>query len=456
MNQDRLQFWTLYFARFAEGFGFVTLITLLPYYINTLEPTNTTILGLTISAGLIVGLYTTGFTFAQTLAVVPIAWAGDRFDKRTVLLVVLGLGVGVYALFPLVDSSASFIAIRALQGLVITGTGLMTLSLVGQFASGDTRANYIGKANAASFAASIVGSLSAGTLYEAFGFGSIFTIIVSIVLIAWLGTVLYLEPDETRVYGFPFTDLALNRRILTLSSFRFQYAFSVTLVRTWIPIFAGVAAAEGGLAYGGLAVALTVVAEKFTNMCCQPFTGRLSDSYGRAMFVFAGGGAYGLIALLVPLSPAIGTALSLPSELVIAIPAVLTGVSLPTALPLGSLPLGTVPEQVTLFGEVSPAFLPLIVLSGLLGIADSFREPASMALFADEGTDDGGVASSFGIRELIWRPGSVIAPLLGGWLMYEVSMASVFYVGGAFALTGVGSFLVILVQFHGTAALTKW
>nr|WP_250140606.1 MFS transporter [Halosolutus amylolyticus] len=447
MNDDRLQFWALYLARFAEGFGFITLITLLPYYINALDPSGTTILGVTIGAGLVVGLYTTGFTLAQTVAVVPVAWAGDRFDKRTVLLVVLGIGIGVYGLFPIVDSSASFIAIRALQGVAVTGAGLMSLSLVGQLAGGDTRANYIGKANAASFAASIAGSLGAGTLYEAFGFGPIFAIIVALMLVAWLGTVRFLEGDETRIHGFPFADLALNRRILTLSSFRFQYAFSVTLVRTWVPIFAGVAAAQGGLAYGGLAVALTVVAEKFTNMCCQPFTGRLSDGYGRALFVFAGGGAYGLIALFVPLSPAIGTAIGAPSELVVAIPTVLAG---------AALPIGTVPTQVTLFGEVSPAFLPLVALSGLLGVADSFREPASMALFADEGTADGGVASSFGIRELVWRPGSVIAPLLGGWLMYEVSMASVFYVGGAFALTGVGSFLLILVWVHGANALTEW
>ncbi len=288
-------------------------------------------------------------------------------------------------------------------------------------------------------------------LYEAFGFGSIFVIIVGIVLVAWVGTVFYLDPDETRVHGFPFADLALNRRILTLSSFRFQYAFSVTLVRTWVPIFAGVSAAQGGLAYGGLAVALTVVAEKFTNMCCQPFTGRLSDNYGRAMFVFAGGAAYGLIALVVPFSTAIGITLGLPTALSVGIPAAMAGVTFPTWLPLEA-----VPARIMLFGGVSPAFIPLVTLSGLLGIADSFREPASMALFADEGTDDGGVASSFGIRELIWRPGSVIAPLLGGWLMYEISMASVFYIGGAFALTGVGSFLVILVWFHGPDALTEW
>ncbi|WP_256948627.1 MFS transporter, partial [Halorubrum ezzemoulense] len=149
----RSQFWALYLTRFAEGFGFITLLTLLPTYINALDPQAVTVLGVTVSAGFVIGMYTTGFTLAQTAAVVPLAWAGDRFDKRRVLLAVLVAGAGVYALFPLVDSSATFVAVRALQGFVVTGAGLMTLSLVGQIAEAGTRADKIGKANAASFAA---------------------------------------------------------------------------------------------------------------------------------------------------------------------------------------------------------------------------------------------------------------------------------------------------------------
>ena len=419
------QFWALYVTRFAEGFGFITLITLLGPYINTLDPQGTTILGLTVSAGFIIGMYTTGFTLAQTAAVVPLAWAGDRFDKRTVLLWVLAVGAGVYALFPLVDSSASFIAIRALQGVVVTGAGLMTLSLVGQIADVGTRADKIGKANAASFAASILGSLSAGGIYDAFGFGPVFTIIAALMVVAWVITWLVLDADDTRVEGFPFTDLAVNRKLITISTFRVQYAFAVTMVRTWVPIYAGTAMASGGLGVAGVAIAVTVTAEKATNMVGQLFTGRLSDGYGRSLFVFAGGGAYGLIAICIPLAPGVGTALG-------------TDVTLPV---LGDLP---------------PAYLPLVALSGLLGVADSFREPASMALFADEGTDEGGVASSFGIRELVWRPGSVAGPLIAGWLMVEVSMGAVFYVGGAFALTGVLAFLAILLRDHGRDALTTW
>ena len=397
----------------------------MPTYINTLDPQATTVLGVTISAGFVIGMYTTGFTLAQTAAVVPLAWAGDRFDKRTVLLVVLAVGAVVYALFPLVDSSASFIFIRGLQGLAVTGASLMTLSLVGQIADFGTRADKIGKANAASFAASIVGSLSAGAIYDAVGFGPVFSIITALMVLAWVITWGVLDPDPTRIEGFPFTDLAVNRKLATISAFRVQYAFAVTMVRTWIPIYAGTSMASGGLAVGATAVAITVTAEKATNMVGQLFTGRLSDGYGRSLFVFAGGGAYGVIAVSIPFAPAIGVTLG-------------TDVTLP------------------FLGELHHAYLPLVAFSALLGVADSFREPASMALFADEGTSEGGVASSFGIRELVWRPGSLAGPLIAGWLMVEVSMAAVFYVGGAFAITGALAFFAILVSDHRHAALTTW
>jgi len=424
-SEAGIQFYALYLARFAEGFGFITLLTLLPAYINTLQPQETTVLGLTVSAGFIIGLYTTGFTLAQTVAVVPLAWAGDRFDKRTVLLVVIGFGAGVYALFPLVDSSVSFIAVRAVQGVAVTGAGLMTLSLVGQLATVSTRAERIGRANAASFFASILGSLLAGWLLDLSGFTPIFAIIVVLMTVAWVGLYWRLDPDTTRIRGFPFSELAVNRRILTMTSFRAQYAFSVTIVRTWVPIYAGTEVVSGGLGVAGTAVAVTVTAEKAANMVGQLFTGRLSDRYGRALFVFAGGTAYGLVAITVPVATSLGSTFG-------------TGMALPA--------LGTVPAT----------YPPLVVVSGLLGVADSFREPASMALFADEGTDNGTVASSFGIRELVWRPGSVLGPLIAGWLMVEVDMAWVFYVGGTFALTGTGVFLALLTATHGRQALRAW
>jgi MFS family permease len=150
----------LYFTRFASSFGFVTLLTLLPTFIDILDP-----------QGFVLGMFATGLTLAQAAGVVPIAWAGDRYDKRTVLLGGLGLAVIVYAGFPHVASSWGFIAVRGFQGVAATATGLITLALGGDLARESERANTIGTSNAWRFAAAIGGSLSAGALYDAFGFG---------------------------------------------------------------------------------------------------------------------------------------------------------------------------------------------------------------------------------------------------------------------------------------------
>lgn len=414
MNDERLQFWSLYLARFANGFGFMTLVTLMPFYVELLDASDFT-----------VGLFYTGFTLAQTIAVIPLALAADRYDKRKIMLGIVATNALAYVAFMAVDSSLTFIGVRALQGVAVTGSGLLTLSLVGELADHGSRANHIGKANAARFLASILGSLSAGALYETLGFGPIYTVIVVVFALSFGGIWLFLPDDDTRIRGNPFTDLAFNKRIITLTSFRAQYAVAVTLVRGWVTLFAGLSAARGGLEYAALAVSVVVISDKVTNMICQPFTGRLSDRFGRSLFIFAGGGAYGLVAIAIPFTPAIGAALALPATFPV-------------------------------LGTLSAAFLPLIFLNGLLGVADAFREPASMALFADEGADEGGVAASFGIRELVWRPGSVLAPMLGGWLMGAYGIEWAFYVGGAFAITGVLTFVGVLTKFHGAGALTEW
>jgi MFS family permease len=93
------------------------------------------------------------------------------------------------------------------------------------------------------------------------------------------------------------------------------------------------------------------------------------------------------------------------------------------------------------FGLVTlaTAFLPLVALNALLGFADSIREPASMALFADEGKGTG-VAYNFGVRDLVWRPGSVLAPLAGGWLTSNPGTEWVFFLCAGAAFSGVAAF----------------
>ncbi|MBO4247615.1 MFS transporter [Halomicrobium sp. IBSBa] len=418
MTERQNQLRALFFTRFAGAFGLVTLLTLLPTYIEVLG-----------AEGFVVGMFVTGLTFAQAVAVIPVSYLGDRYDKRTILLVGLGLAAAVYGAFTFVETSWGFVLVRGVQGIAATTAGLLGLALVGQLAKDSKRGNTIGKSNSWRFAADIGGTLSAGILYDNFGFSVVFGLLMVVTGLAFIAVLAWVEPDETTVEEFAFFDLAVNRRIVTITSFRAQYAVAVTLVRNWVPIFAGVTAAQGGLGFnaalnGATAVSLTIVSARFMNMLSQPFTGRLSDRFGRAQFVFVGGLAYGVAALLVPFTPAIGSALALPA---------------------------TFPY----FGELSVAFLPLLAVSALLGIADSIREPASMALFADEGTGEG-VAASFGIRDIVWRPGAVVAPLVGGWLMSSVGIDWVFFLGAGAAFSGVIAFVGILSYDHGREGLAKW
>ena len=408
MASARAQQYSLYLMAFASSFGTITIMTLMPTYIDLLDP-----------SGIVIGLFVSGLAIAQAVATVPIGWAGDRFDKRLILLGAILVSAVAYVLFAFVETSAGFVGARVLQGMGVTGVGLLSLALVSQLAPDDSRANTIGKFNAWKLAAGIVGTLGAGALYQQFGFDAVFGLLVALTLLSFYGVWRYTHPDRTSV-GFSYGGLALNRRILTISSFRFQYAFSVTIVRNWVPIYVGVSTVRGGLAFGALAVGVVIAAERFSNMLFQPYTGSLSDRHGRAIFVLFGGGAYGALALLLPFTPTIAAALD------------------PALDP-----------RIALLGIA-------VCLNALIGVADAFREPASMGLFADEGTSSGGVASSFGIRDLVWKPGSIVAPLVGGVVMTDVGMEWVFYLGGAFALSGVASMIILLVRAHGRGGITSW
>jgi MFS family permease len=410
---DSVEYYSLYLTRFVDNLGFVAVLTLLPAFINQLNP-----------SGVAIGVFVSALAIGRTVAGVPLGWAADRYDKRALLLGSLAISALAFVLYGLVETVPHLIAARTVQGLGSVGAGMVALALVSELAPDSERANYIGKFNAWRLAAGIAGTLGVGAAFAFTGFTPIFAVLVALSLLAAVGIWWTIDADETTVEGIAYFDLAVNRRILTLTSFRAQYAVAVTLVQTWVPIYVGVTAAKGGLGLAAIAVGTILAAEKVTNMLCQPFTGRLSDTHGRALFIFVGGGLYGAFALAMPFTPAIGNVVPL-------------SVTLP------------------LFGTLPPVFFVALALNGLLGVADSFREPASMALFADEGKGQG-ITSSFGIRGIVWRPGAILAPLAGGWLMSTYGIEWVFFVGGMAALSGIALFGGILSARHGSQSLRQW
>ncbi len=108
-----MQLGSLYLPRFVDSFGYITVLTLLPTYIDLLDP-----------SGLEIGLFVTALGAARLVGILPLSWAGDRYDKRTLLVASLVLSLLAYVLFPFVESSLGFIAARSFQGLGLLGLGL--------------------------------------------------------------------------------------------------------------------------------------------------------------------------------------------------------------------------------------------------------------------------------------------------------------------------------------------
>lgn len=142
----RVRFYPLYLTRFVGSLGYITLLTLLPTYIEHLGATG------------VVGLFVTALGVGRTVAVVPPGWAADRYDKRAILLGSLFPSAVAYALFTVVETPNGFVLARTLQGLGLVGTGMVSLALVGDIAGQYERANQIGKYNSWRMAAGIIGT----------------------------------------------------------------------------------------------------------------------------------------------------------------------------------------------------------------------------------------------------------------------------------------------------------
>lgn len=69
-----------------------------------------------------------------------------------------------------------------------------------------------------------------------------------------------------------------------------------------------------------------------------------------------------------------------------------------------------------------------------------------MALFADEGRGSG-IASSFSVRNIIWQPGAILAPMIGGGLMEWFGFGHVFWLASAFTVVGLVLMGLFILRF---------
>jgi MFS family permease len=411
--RDR-EFAALAGAAFARSQAYSTILIALALYADA-QHFDTT--------GTIEGLFGTSFAVVQLLIVLPLGRKVDTGNAKRYLLAGLGLNVVVFFGFVLVESAGHVILIRGLQGVSASLLWITGSTIVGEISPDDASGKWLGAYNQVAAFSSLAGDVVGGYLLYAHGFTLTYAALSGVTLFAFGLVWRYLrtnpggrkDPEEATGRE---TILRLLQRPMVRALVLFRLAFSVgkMSVIIFLPIFART---EFGIT--AFAIGWILAGGKLTKSIAQGYMGDLTDEIGGKHYFVAGG------ALLY----GVGTAL----------------------IPLAAFFEGTLdPVTIDVFGDTQTlggAFFALFLAYGLLGVADSLRLPASMALFVEEGELFDSVASSMSLRSISWKVGQVVGPALIGFIKDFVSTTAAFLTAAGFIVVATVTFAAVAAR-HGT------
>ncbi|MDY6818013.1 MAG: MFS transporter [Halobacteriales archaeon] len=394
---------------FARSQAYSTILIALALYADLFSTTGT-----------IEGLFGTTFALIQLVIVLPLGRAIDTKDAKKFLLAGLLINIAVFVGFMFVQNAVHVILIRIVQGLGASILWITGSTIVGEISPDGARGRWLGTYNQVAAFSSLAGDLIGGYLLYAHGFKLTYILLSGVTLTAVVLAYLFLrdnpggrkDPEEATSIE-TFRSLLGLPAIRALTAFRLSFSFGKMAVVIFLPIFARKEFGISALAIGGI-----LAGGKLTKSLLQGKMGDITDQLGhRHYFVFTGALLY-----------ALGT---------IAIPFASTAEQLFPVITLGALG-----RSVTISG----AFVSLFFAYSILGVADSFRLPASMALYVEEGERYDAVASSMSLRSIAWKLGQITGPLAVGAIKDAVSIAYGFWTAGGVVVISAGIFMVLYTR----------
>ena len=366
------------------------------------------------TSGTVEGLFGTAFAAVQLLIVLPLGRYIDLQDAKKFLLAGLGLNVAVFVGFVFVSTVEHVILLRVIQGIGASILWLGGTTVVGEISPDESRGLWIGAYNQVGAFSSLFGDVFGGLMLFLYGFEFTYAVLSAFTIGAFLSVFLFLrdnpggraDPEEATGYE-TLRDLLGRRAIQALVFFRGSFSVGKMAVIIFLPIYARTEFAINPFVIGGI-----MAGGKLTKSLTQGKVGDLTDRFGQKYrFILAGALTY-----------ALGTAL----------------------IPLAGFAHGYVPgTTVAAFGEsmaLPGAFFVLFAAYAILGIADSLRLPASMALFVEEGEHFDAVGSSLSLRSIAWKVGQVGGPVLVGAIWDATSVLVAFWTAAAFIVVSSGVF----------------
>jgi MFS family permease len=380
------------------------------------------------ATGVVAGLFGTAYALTRLVLVLPVGRAIDLGDGKRYLLA--GLGVNCLLLFGFTQVGAieHVVALRALQGggsalLIVT-----TTTVIGELAPEEERGLWIGTSGQVKSVASLAGDLGGGALLFVYGFTTTYAVLIGTTAVAAALVLFFVRDDPgARADGDERTGVETYRELLgrnairALVAFRFAFSFGKMAVIIFLPIFARTAFGMSSFAIGGI-----LAGGRVTKALAQGYVGSMGDRLGnRSRLVLGGAVCYAVGTALVPLA---------------------TG----AADLFGPITLAAAGRAVT----VGPAWLWLFGCYVVLGVADSLRIPASVAMFVGEGERYDAVAGSVSLRSVSWQVGAAAGPFVVGAVRDYTSFLAAFWLGAAVVLAAGGVFAVLYASDSGAGSAT--
>ncbi len=381
MNTAKRIYNVLFISVFATMLGLGVVSPLLPIYAENLGAT-----------GIWLGIIFSAFALSRSVFMPIIGRISDRQGRKWIILI----GMFAYAVMSLTyliaDSVYSLTAVRFAHGIASAMVVPIAMAYIADFSEKGKEGSRMGNFSISMFLGMGVGPLLGGFLNDAFGMPSVFYVMAGLSAFATLLVAVSLPEAKPGIFTLPGGKPVPMSSVLTLPSMRGIIVFTLINalgrggMMVFIPVFAPL------IAISPFEVGIVLSANTFLMALLQVPIGRVTDTGNKVALIVIGSGI--------------------------------------AAVALAAIPF-------------SGSFLPLLVITSIIGVGGAIQQPAIMALTVDAGRTIG-MGTSMGAYNTVFGIGMIIAPLMGGVFMDSIGVDAVFYVGGAISLLGTGVFAVMM------------
>ena len=381
MNTARRIYNVLFISVFATMLGLGIVSPLLPIYAENLGAT-----------GIWLGVIFSAFALSRSVFMPIIGRISDRRGRKWIILT----GMFAYAVLSLAyliaGSVYSLTAVRFAHGLASAMVVPIAMAYIADLSEKGKEGSHMGNFSISMFLGMGVGPLLGGFLNDTFGMPSVFYAMAGLSAFATLLVAISLpeaKPGRFALPDAPSTPMPALIKLPVMQGvmvFAFISALGRGGMMVFVPVFGPL------IAISPFEVGIVLSANTFLMALLQVPIGRLTDTGNKVALIVAG--------------------------------------STIAAIALAVIPL-------------THSFLPLLLVTSLIGVGGAIQQPAIMALTVDAGRTIG-MGTSMGAYNTVFSIGMIIAPLMGGAFMDFVGIEAVFYVGGAISLIGTVIFAAMM------------